>query len=327
MRICEPLSFQPPRIAAHLSFGSIVLHLLHRIMNYFKESQTRIGTRSHPFLLLLVTWSVADPRFLDIEVYVWTDMWRSLVSLAKFVVSKIEDLRLTKSIDDLINYVNVVSTRVSFERTNKRNHFSCMQIFVTFDFACVWGHVFLDGNSSTELLYEILRASSTLRALADLCGIAGRQPLPGGTGAAAASEGGKKRPGGGTAGTESVGNVLAILDQLESRVEERRLRGRGGSISSSGGAEKPAAATSSSSPPSAPSSSAVILDAGEVLRILKAAVDGSEELELLQQRPRQTPLHAGLRCVPPSIFSMLFRLMAILGGTLKRRTRTFSETF
>jgi hypothetical protein len=83
-----------------------------------------------------------------------------------------------------------------------------------------------------------------------------------------------------------VRNLAVIVDHLESRVDEHRQRQRG---SGGGGAAAAAAADSKAPPP--------LLDADEVLGIVRSAANGLDELELVD-RPSRAPLNAGgLRCV------------------------------
>ncbi|GAA6004895.1 hypothetical protein JCM10207_008445 [Rhodosporidiobolus poonsookiae] len=80
----------------------------------------------------------------------WVIVWRSVLALASFVVSRIADLRqVSEKVDALIS-----------------------QIFITLCYAAYWAESFLP-NPSTQanLYYELLHAEDTLSALSDLLGI------------------------------------------------------------------------------------------------------------------------------------------------------------
>ncbi|KAM0788767.1 hypothetical protein ACM66B_002857 [Microbotryomycetes sp. NB124-2] len=82
--------------------------------------------------------------------YDWVIVWRSILGLAGFVVSNIDELRLTSTrIDNLI-----------------------AQIFIVLCYPAYWGEHFLPDSKATALLhYELLHADSTLDALAKLSGM------------------------------------------------------------------------------------------------------------------------------------------------------------
>ncbi|SCV70943.1 BQ2448_3705 [Microbotryum intermedium] len=89
-------------------------------------------------------------------VYDWVTVWRSILSLAGFVVSQIKILRLASTqIDDLIS-----------------------QIFILLSYAAYWGETLFPTSKDAALLfYELLHADETLKALSDLLGISSI-PLP-----------------------------------------------------------------------------------------------------------------------------------------------------
>ncbi|ORY91636.1 hypothetical protein BCR35DRAFT_328230 [Leucosporidium creatinivorum] len=103
----------------------VCLRLVQRIMQQLKTEKARLA-------------------------YEWTPVWRSILSLAGFVVSRIDDLRLLS---------NNVDTLIS-------------QIFIVLSYPAYWGeHFFPTSHASALLHYELLHADATLSALSDLLGI------------------------------------------------------------------------------------------------------------------------------------------------------------
>ncbi|SCZ98558.1 BZ3500_MvSof-1268-A1-R1_Chr7-1g09200 [Microbotryum saponariae] len=104
-------------------------------------------------------------------VYDWVTVWRSILSLAGFVVSQIEILRLVSTqIDDLIS-----------------------QIFILLSYAAYWGEtLFPTSEGSALLFYELLHADETLKALSDLLGISSI-PLPPSSFSASSEDAGSRR--------------------------------------------------------------------------------------------------------------------------------------
>lgn len=118
----------PIEADASLPAYSVCLRLVQRSMQQLKTERVRLA-------------------------YDWVPLWRSVVSLAAFVVSRIAELRQLSSsahrIDSLI-----------------------ASIFVILSYPAFWGeHFFVDSRTSALLHYEILHAESTLAALADLLGL------------------------------------------------------------------------------------------------------------------------------------------------------------
>ncbi|KAK4056590.1 hypothetical protein OIO90_002438 [Microbotryomycetes sp. JL221] len=87
--------------------------------------------------------------------YDWVIVWRSVLGLAGFIVSNVDDLRTTSTqVDSLIS-----------------------QIFIILCYAAYWGEQFLpDSRASALLYYELLHADSTLEALARLVGAGSLSP-------------------------------------------------------------------------------------------------------------------------------------------------------
>ncbi|GAA5986619.1 hypothetical protein JCM10908_003826 [Rhodotorula pacifica] len=86
----------------------------------------------------------------------WVIVWRTLLSLASFIVSHRSELRkLDSSLDPLIS-----------------------QLFVTLAYAAYWSEQLLpDAATQARLYYELLHADETLSALSDLLGISSVAPL------------------------------------------------------------------------------------------------------------------------------------------------------
>lgn len=91
----------------------------------------------------------ADILLLHVPDRDWVILWRSLLSLAGFIVSHRDDLRhLGEALDALIS-----------------------QLFVTLAYAAYWSEQLLpDGPTQAHLYYELLHADETLGALSDLLG-------------------------------------------------------------------------------------------------------------------------------------------------------------
>ncbi|KDE09136.1 hypothetical protein MVLG_00850 [Microbotryum lychnidis-dioicae p1A1 Lamole] len=103
--------------------------------------------------------------------YDWVTVWRSILSLAGFVVSQIEILRLVSTqTDDLIS-----------------------QIFILLSYAAYWGETLFPTSEDAALLfYELLHADETLKALSDLLGVSSI-PLPPSSFSASSDDAGSRR--------------------------------------------------------------------------------------------------------------------------------------
>ncbi|KAI5474729.1 hypothetical protein MNV49_002530 [Pseudohyphozyma bogoriensis] len=132
-----------PPMAAMLDSAVIFLrHNLHK----------RLDAESYMFVPspCSTVWPALTGFSSDTQHYNWVVLWRSILSLSAFVVSKIDDLRqATTKLDDLIS-----------------------QIFIVVSYAAYWGESFFPNTEASVLLhYELLHAESVLDSLSDLLGI------------------------------------------------------------------------------------------------------------------------------------------------------------
>lgn len=98
--------------------------------------------------------------------YDWVTIWRSIISLSGFLISKHAELEDDSSLGDLIS-------QVSFSRMHSASSYTDgeRQIFIVLSYACYWGEsIFPNTLSSCQLYYELLRASSILQSLPSLLG-------------------------------------------------------------------------------------------------------------------------------------------------------------
>jgi len=78
--------------------------------------------------------------------YDWENMWRAVLSLASFIVAKVDLLKSLAQINDLID-----------------------AILILLDFGCVWiDFIATSPNASTSLYYELMRAEDVIRQLGNL---------------------------------------------------------------------------------------------------------------------------------------------------------------
>lgn len=131
-----------PPIAAMLDTAVIFLrHNLHR----------KLDAETYIVCLKLIQRIMQQLKTERVRLnYDWVSLWRPILALSAFIVSKIEDLRLANDcMNDLIS-----------------------QIFIVLSYAEYWGDSFLPSTTASVLLhYELLHADSVLDQLGDLLGL------------------------------------------------------------------------------------------------------------------------------------------------------------